>query len=159
MEQAPVPRGTRPPVPVWNVDEDEEIPSDEEHFPVDDAQEGMHGPSDFTRNQRDYDDEDAALQAALKASMEDIPSGWVAPSLETRALPKRPSQQSQTNVPPVLGQPVEAAPAEVAKPERKNTGKTETTDKSSGSKFKEEIDDDDEPAEELSPGQLLLLVS
>jgi hypothetical protein len=40
------------------------------------------GPSDFAFQSRSYDDEDEALQAALKASMDDLPADWKAPEVK-----------------------------------------------------------------------------
>lgn len=96
-------------------------------------------PMDFAQHSRSYDDEDAALQAALKASMDDLPADWVPPKLEPKEKPieKRPL-------------PSPAAPA----PAISTAGVPAVSGPASGSKFKEEIeDDDDAPVEELSPGE------
>lgn len=118
--------------------------------------------ADFRYHSRSYDDEDAALQAALKASMADIPSGWVPPALEKKK-PVQPKAQPKAlpEVPPVRTDL--AAPAQPDKPptpRRKESGKSSGTPKSptsagvAGSKFREVIDEeDDKPAESLSPGQ------
>ncbi|ORX40651.1 Josephin-domain-containing protein [Kockovaella imperatae] len=99
----------RRPAQVW---EDEEL--DEVH--------------DFTQHQRDYDDEDAALQAALRASMEDIPSDWVAPTLQPKTAPKKAEM--------IHKEPVSAPPQAEEEPEPE--GEDETNEL--------------EP-EELSPGE------
>lgn len=39
-------------------------------------------PLDFAMQSRSYDDEDEALQAALKASMQDLPADWKAPEVK-----------------------------------------------------------------------------
>ncbi|WVQ84709.1 hypothetical protein IAT38_006865 [Cryptococcus sp. DSM 104549] len=67
------------------ADDDEEIDEfddgevDEPPFPSHDDEPAYTGPTDFSFHARSYDDEDEALQAALKASMADLPEGWVAP--------------------------------------------------------------------------------
>ncbi|EAU91211.1 machado-Joseph disease 1 [Coprinopsis cinerea okayama7 len=48
------------------------------------------GPSHFG-NHRVYDDEDAELQAALKASLENVPEGWVEPEPFSAPVPRRPT--------------------------------------------------------------------
>lgn len=96
------------------------------------------GPTDFQYTSRSYDDEDAALQAALKASMDDLPEGWVAPVWEEKKAQKQEA-------------PAQAAPAPTAAP----VLDPPVEDTGAGSKFKEEIedDDDDEPTEQLSAGE------
>jgi ataxin-3 len=47
--------------------------------PIMDEDPYSRGPTDFAYQSRSYDDEDAALQAALKASMQDLPADWKAP--------------------------------------------------------------------------------
>jgi hypothetical protein len=106
------------------------------------------GPTDFQYTSRSYDDEDAALQAALKASMDDLPEGWVAPVWEEKKV------QNQSAAVPALAPvaAVHAGDAETAGNESRD-GKTESA---TGSKFVEELDedDDDEPAEQLSAGEI-----
>lgn len=82
-------------------DDDEEIDSDDfdmdptgeptarprarEHYdPImdEDAHQSGSGPMDFAMQSRSYDDEDEALQAALKASMQDLPADWKAPEVK-----------------------------------------------------------------------------
>jgi ataxin-3 len=98
---------------------------------------------DFTYHSRSYDDEDAALQAALKASMEDVPKGWVAPELPVKRGEKKreePAQAAmQAQVAPSVAPP---AMGEVAKGAAK-----------SGNEVVEEDEDDDVPAEALTAGE------
>ena len=96
------------------------------------------GPTDFSLHSRSYDDEDAALQAALKASMNDVPTGWVAPELGSTE--KTAKKIEPSGVQPKTEQPVTAIP-----PTSQGTGK---------SRFQENIEDDEEEvqAETLTPG-------
>jgi ataxin-3 len=97
------------------------------------AHEEYGGPMDFAFQSRSYDDEDAALQAALKASMDDLPPGWVAPVFEENPVARKPSQSSAP------------APAAVAPPGLSAQNRDEEI---------EEDDEVDEPqVEELSPGE------
>lgn len=99
----PVRRPSRA-APQGNLDYDEEISSDDFEMDMDPTGQPTSrsarannydpitneaedaGPSDFTFQSRSYDDEDQALQAALKASMEDLPADWKAP--ETKPVRK-----------------------------------------------------------------------
>jgi len=96
------------------------------------------GPTDFALHSRSYDDEDAALQAALKASMDDLPPDWVAPEVEAKEkVTKKPTPAP----PPLLTtKPVAAPPV--------------TSPGAAGSNFKEEIEaeDEDVQTEPLSAG-------
>ncbi|WWC91646.1 uncharacterized protein L201_006592 [Kwoniella dendrophila CBS 6074] len=73
-----------------------------------DRDHGYSGPTDFQFNSRSYDDEDEALQAALKASMNDLPPNWkpppeLPPKLETPVLkspePTTANQQPLSEIP------------------------------------------------------------
>ncbi|WVR00244.1 hypothetical protein IAU59_007386 [Kwoniella sp. CBS 9459] len=106
---------TRRPGLGMDDDEDEEILSDNEDlFGAGDpgrtggigigAGAGRHpndafysGPTDFQFHSRSYDDEDEALQAALKASMMDLPPGWEAPPELPPKESEKPSLKSTTN--------------------------------------------------------------
>ena len=122
-------------------DADEEIPDDEitAHGRRRFEEEAYTGPMDFAYHSRSYDDEDEALQAALKASMEDLPEGWVAPEIKDPPLPKRPAEKQAVSVsaPAPVPAPAPTAPAQADKTE-----------------LVEEDDDDDEPAETLTAGEL-----
>lgn len=114
---------------------DEEL--DEEEMPV-----GRHGamgmyggPVDFAFQSRSYDDEDEALQLALKASMEGLPQDFVMPELKPIQPP------SILRSPPLQAAPVAPAP-ELAKLDNDDAELEEL-----------EEDDDDEPAKALSPGE------
>lgn len=116
-------------------DDDEESVNHEDAIGSYRREPAYAGPTDFAFQSRSYDDEDAALQAALKASMEDLPPGWEAPELK----PKEKPIQRKASVPVVPSPPV-------AQPAAEETA--------SGSRFREEIeDDDDEPIEQLTAGK------
>jgi ataxin-3 len=97
------------------------------------------GPTDFAFHSRSYDDEDSALQAALKASMEGLPDGFVMPELK----PIEPPSIMRPAPPPPA--PVAAEPE--AEAESKSKHEEEDVDIV-------EDDDDDKPAKALSPGRL-----
>jgi ataxin-3 len=96
----PVRRVSRTNAQPVNLDDDEEISSDDFQMDMDPtgqtttrpARAGHYdpimneseqaGPSDFAFQSRSYDDEDEALQAALKASMDDLPADWKAPEVK-----------------------------------------------------------------------------
>jgi ataxin-3 len=101
---------------------------------------GYGGPTDFQYNNRSYDDEDEALQAALRASMEDVPDGYVMPELAPIHPPP----------PPRVSPPQEAAaPVAVPEPPSPTPVRSESREDSII-----EDTDDDEPAHEPSPGEL-----
>lgn len=104
------------------------------------------GPTDFSFQSRSYDDEDAALQAALKASMADLPPGWVAPELKPKEQPiRRESHRASER---------EAA-LRAADEERENQRKRDEEERKRLEKQKkaEEDDGDDEPKESLTAGE------
>lgn len=107
------------------------------------AHEEYGGPTDFAFQSRSYDDEDAALQAALKASMDDLPPGWVAPVFEEKPVARKPSQSDRVS-PPVTSTSATAPPA-VAPPGPSAQNKNED--------IEEDDDVDEPPLEELSPGE------
>ena len=170
VESAPVPsrsRGPAEPVAVWQTGDENEDDEDEDLRSEAALRPGYGEPReqmDFSAHQRDYDDEDAALQAALKASMEDIPSDWVAPPLQT----SKPAKPSRAAVDPVARE--QSIPAKNGSKMAQGTGggeevmttapsgETKQADRAvparKASKFTEEItEDDDAPEEALSPGQ------
>jgi len=121
-------------------DDDEEL-DDEPYTAAHHAAMGAYGgPTDFTFQSRSYDDEDEALQRALKASMEGLPEGFVMPELK----PIEPPSILKPTPPPVA--PVAPQP-EPAQPKPDNDD--------------EELDedDDDEPAKVLSPGEFLVSIA
>ncbi|KAF7376164.1 Josephin domain-containing protein [Mycena sanguinolenta] len=76
----------------------------------------MHGvvppQSSYYNQERVYDDDDAELQAALKASLEQLPEGWTPPEQVPHEEPIRPSVSvSQSSAEPVDA-PSPPAPAE-----------------------------------------------
>lgn len=126
--------------------EDEELDDDAYEDALDDDLRGARGGRrqepvlDFSMQSRSYDDEDAALQAALKASMDDLPPGWEPPKEEPK---------------PKIGQntatPTATTPS-VAAAGNANTGGV-ASGPVAGSQFKEELDDDDDgPAQVVSAG-------
>lgn len=131
---------------VGDVDEQDLLPSPGERTPqpsrsylhhdeeLDDEAEALASisqPMDFQYLQRSYDDEDEALQAALRASMEDVPAGFVLPELPAKDMPIH-----------------ESPPIAIPEPEPEAKEEVPVTPaKSSGT-----VEDDDEPARELSAG-------
>ncbi|CAK9783282.1 Josephin-domain-containing protein [Cutaneotrichosporon oleaginosum] len=101
---------------------------------------GMYGgPTDFQYHNRSYDDEDEALQAALRASMEDVPDGYVMPELAPlSAIPPRASPPLPT--PPPVAAPAAPSPSPLRSATREDSIIEDT--------------DDDEPAHEPSPEEL-----
>jgi ataxin-3 len=81
---------------------------------LEDDDEGEIGASDFVHHDRAYDDEDAAFQAALKASMEDVPADWVAPDLKKKKMNEGTEVKRELPVPPVAQS--DPAPTENWKP-------------------------------------------
>lgn len=59
-----------------------QIPVRRPYDPIMDEDVNAPGPTDFAMQSRSYDDEDTALQAALKASMQDLPADWKAPEIK-----------------------------------------------------------------------------
>lgn len=119
-------------------------------------------PTDFAFQSRSYDDEDAALQAALKASMEDVPAGWVAPEFKRPARNERPSQ-AQASPAASAEQPdpkLQAAFPMAKKPEAVPAQAPRApTATATGSRFVEGLEEDDDDADDaankaevLSPG-------
>lgn len=78
------------------------------------------GASDFANHTRAYDDEDAAFQAALRASMEDVPEGWVAPDFGKKKTAGEGVVKRELPTPPVSvvqrAPPAEVAPAQNWRP-------------------------------------------
>lgn len=131
---------------------------------LDAEMEAARHPTDFSFQSRSYDDEDAALQAALKASMEDVPAGWVAPDFskqERKPIATAPVAASAAAGPDPKLQaafPMAKKPA-AAEPKKQDAGPGTPQvipAAASGSRFREEIEEDDDDqagkAEVLSPG-------
>lgn len=141
-------------------DDDEELDDQEEDY----DRIGSHrpyeaAPMDFQFHSRSYDDEDEALQAALKASMDDLPPGWQAPKIEEKTIRRDSSTratpiQSFTSPPPPVLSPVPTGPPPLAMPLPGHPVAREAP--ASGSRFKEEVAEDDEPVEQLTAGESLL---
>lgn len=72
-------------------DEHQQHPKSTEYSPVhDDVDAPSTSSGHFGQEHRNYDDEDAELQAALKASLENVPSGWQHLKPSPPVVPKRP---------------------------------------------------------------------
>lgn len=113
------------------------------------------GPTDFKYHNRSYDDEDEALQAALKASMADLPPGFEMPELKPlKAAPVKkstqpaPAQSSSASASRQRTEPARAAP----EPPRWRPAE-EPPQNAPPDTVTEE--DDDEPVQELTPGKLI----
>jgi ataxin-3 len=148
--------------PQGNLDYDEEISSDDFEMDMDptgqptsrSARANQYdpimneaepaGPSDFTFQSRSYDDEDQALQAALKASMEDLPADWKAPE-------PKPVRKSITSAADRMKAAQDKAQAAL-KRESDLRAEVEAEEKKRQKEAKEE--DEEEKLEDLSPGKL-----
>ncbi|KAK8853172.1 hypothetical protein IAR55_003873 [Kwoniella newhampshirensis] len=130
--------------------EDEEILSEEADGPSSHIQHGRaemmssyNGPTDFAFNSRSYDDEDEALQQALKASMMDLPPDWVSPELG----PKEEEKPVLKSPPPApISAAVRWAPKDEGPSKKEEVKKDEVN---------EDDDDDDEEEEEDGPAEVL----
>lgn len=134
------PQPSRSYLPPTSIDDDEELDDDEEAYHMASEQAAFNQPSDFQYQHRSYDDEDEALQAALRASMEDVPDGYVMPELAPKDAVVRPARRQ---TPPLtIPEPEAVASAPVTPAKSTNT-----------------VDDDDseEPAKEPSAGALTLV--
>ena len=125
---------------------------------------GHSGATDFQHLSRSYDDEDAALQAALRASMEDVPEGWVAPDLQpkkagARKLPETPSvPPAPTPTPPAPRREAEEAPQGLrrSQPAWRVAGEAQEVAEKEV-RQQDPVQQEEEvgsPVEELSPGKL-----
>lgn len=112
------------------------------------------GTMDFQFQSRSYDDEDEALQAALKASMTDLPEGWEMPDIlkpesERQAFTTTTSimTTTTTTTPPVAPEAQrEESPVATSVAEEKDIVESNEV---------EDDSDDVQPAEEPSPGKSL----
>jgi ataxin-3 len=146
-----------------DVDYDEEISSDDfemdmdptgqptsrqprssNYDPIMNEREDASGPSDFAFQSRSYDDEDEALQAALKASMDDLPADWKAPEV-------KPVRQSITSAADRMKAAQDKAQAALNR-EAELRAQVETEEKKRQQEAEEE--DKEEKLEDLSPGEL-----
>jgi ataxin-3 len=148
--------------PQGNVDYDEEISSDDFEMDMDPTgqptsrsaranqydpimnEAEQAGPSDFTFQSRSYDDEDQALQAALKASMEDLPADWKAPE-------PKPVRKSITSAADRMKAAQDKAQAAL---KRESDLRAEVEAEEKKRQKEAEEDDDEEKLEDLSPGKL-----
>lgn len=103
---------------------------------------GFAGPTDFAMQSRSYDDEDEALQAALKASMQDLPPDWKAPEVKpVRAPISRAADR------------IKAAEEKArAAMDRERALRDQVEAEEQRKKRQEEEEDKDENVEDLSPG-------
>jgi ataxin-3 len=104
------------------------------------------GPTDFAFHSRSYDDEDEALQAALKASMDDLPADWKAPEIK----PVRKPVQSAADRMKAAQDKAQAA----LNRESELKAQVEAEEKRKQQEAEEE--EKEEKVEDLSPGKLLL---
>lgn len=144
-------------------DDDEELDDEEDDYDrIGSQRPYAPTPTDFQYHSRSYDDEDEALQAALKASMDDLPPGWQPPKIEAKTIKRDSSTrvtpvQSLTSPPPPVLSPVPTAPPPLTRP---LPGQPVARDGPvSGSRFKEEVAEGEEPVEQLSAGQSILLIA
>ncbi|WVQ72513.1 hypothetical protein IAR50_002070 [Cryptococcus sp. DSM 104548] len=131
-------------------DQDEELDDDFEMLGAGGAG-GYTGPTDFQQHARSYDDEDAALQAALKASMADVPQGWELPDMWKEG---QAGTRSGTGSAPSMAAPADPAPAPAQQPAQPWSVRQDEAAPAQEQKDEVEDDDDDEPAEEVSPEEI-----
>ena len=148
--------------PQGNLDYDEEISSDDFEMDMDPTGQPTSrsaranhydpimneaepaGPSDFTFQSRSYDDEDQALQAALKASMEDLPADWKAPE-------PKPVRKSITSAADRMKAAQDKAQAAL---KRESDLRAEVEAEEKKRQKEAEDEDEEEKLEDLSPGKL-----
>lgn len=134
--------------------EDEELDDDDDDLYHDAT--AFDAPTDFKYHNRSYDDEDEALQAALKASMADLPPGFEMPELQP--LKPAPVKKQSQPAPEKKTAPATRAPEPVAESSR-------TTERWRPAEPSEDAlqdappdtvteEDDEEPVQELTPGKL-----
>jgi len=157
----PVRRPSRQNAQRGGVDYDEEISSDDfemdmdptgqpttrqprsgHYDPIMNDSEDVSGPSDFAFQSRSYDDEDEALQAALKASMDDLPADWKAPEV-------KPVRKSITSAADRMKAAQDKAQAALNR-EAELRAQVEAEEKKRQQEAEEE--DKEEKLEDLSPG-------
>jgi ataxin-3 len=119
--------------------------------PIMDEEPYERGPSDFQFASRSYDDEDEALQAALKASMQDLPADWKAP--EPKPKPERKSVMSAADRMKAAQDKAQAALSR----ERELREQVEAEEKQRQQEAEDE--EKEEKLEDLSPGKSSLGVS
>ncbi|RXK36993.1 hypothetical protein M231_05757 [Tremella mesenterica] len=147
---SPAPRSRPQPQPASRLFDPLQTPEEEEED--EEVDETYMVPMDFRHDNRRYDDEDQALQAALRASMEDLPEGWEAPKLDIKPIPRKPSLPAIPSGVGVSSPP--ALPATTVSP-NPVTGKVPETakDKSETEPVIVE-DEDDGPTEDISPEEI-----
>lgn len=117
--------------------------------PMMDESIGRAGPTDFAMQSRSYDDEDEALQAALKASMQDLPADWKAP--ENKPVREPISRAADR---------IKAAEQKArAAMDRERVLREQIEAEESQKRQQAEEEDKEEKLEDLSPGQSNLLRS
>ncbi|OWZ76521.1 ataxin-3 [Cryptococcus neoformans Tu401-1] len=132
----------------------DETPTDEN---VNDDFEMSHsrpyaGTMDFQFQSRSYDDEDEALQAALKASMADLPEGWEMPDIlkpesERQAFTTTTTTTATTTTTPPVAPEMQREETPVATPPVEEEDIVESNEV-------EDDSDDVQPAEEPSPEEI-----
>lgn len=109
------------------------------------------GAMDFQFQSRSYDDEDEALQAALKASMADLPEGWEMPDI---LKPESERQAFATTTTTTTTATTTTTPPIVPEPQREGTPvAAPVVEEKDVIEYNEVEDDSDDvqPAEEPSP--------
>lgn len=138
--------------------EDEELDDDDDLYHDAHAFEyPPEAPTDFKYHNRSYDDEDEALQAALKASMADLPPGFEMPEL--KPLQPAPVKKQSQPAPEKKAAPAKRAPEPVAESSRTTTERWRPAEPSEDALQDAPPDtvteeDDEEPVQELTPGKL-----
>ncbi|WVF73055.1 hypothetical protein IAT40_007873 [Kwoniella sp. CBS 6097] len=121
------------------------------------------GPTDFQFQSRSYDDEDAALQAALKASMMDLPEGWEAPpELPPKASEKPILKPATTGTrssgpkaaAPATSESAAAAPVNWRPAASDSDVHTQPQKVEKEEEMEEDEDDDEKPAESVSADEI-----
>lgn len=132
------------------LDDDDDLYHDASAFDI-----PPEAPSDFKYHNRSYDDEDEALQAALKASMADLPPGFEMPELK----PLNPVPVKKTQPAPEKKASSSSAPEPRAESSRTATQRWRPAEPSEDALQDAPPDtvteeDDEEPVQELTPGKL-----
>ena len=146
-------------------DDDEELDSDDfdmdptgqatsrpaargHYDPIMDEDAHQSGPTDFAMQSRSYDDEDEALQAALKASMQDLPADWKAPEV-------KPAREPISRAADRIKAANEKAQAAM---NREKKLREEMEEEEKKKKAEREEEEKEEKIEDLSAGMSLILI-
>lgn len=141
--------------------EDEELDDDDLYHDARAFDYPPEAPTDFKYHNRSYDDEDEALQAALKASMADLPPDFEMPELQP--LKPAPVKKQSQPAPEKKAAPATRAPEPLAESSRTTTERWRPAEPPEDALQDAPPDtvteeDDEEPVQELTPGKLPLLL-